>query len=161
MVSNDALKQMLLCPNDAPRPQVVIKLPCVMSDCCRRVPLALMLLNEQYHRNELNMFQWDFLEFFAYKGEQSTHQPPPSIEAFQRWFKLKCGYQVYNTLSGMDAFRFSHYDSVRRNSRAQHILDPTLMQYESGINEAAMQHGVNHFANAPTFSCGDGTRAQR
>ena len=127
----------------------------------RPVPLALMLLNEQYHENRLNKFQWDFLQFFAYKGEHRTFQPPPSIDALQRWLKLTCGYQVYSTLSGMDAFRFSVYDSVRRDSRNLRNTDPSLIKYVDGINEHALIQAAPHFSNAPTISCGDGTRVQR
>ena len=127
----------------------------------RQVPLALMVLNEQYHNGELNRFQWDFLEYFAYKGEQKTHPPPPSIDAFQRWIRIKCGYQVYSTISGPDALRLSTYDAVRKNSRKHKSRDPSLIAYEAGVNQHAINQSVAHFHDAPTISVGDGTRTSR
>jgi hypothetical protein len=88
-------------------------------------------------------------------------QPPPSTEAFQRWLRRKCGYQVYETLSGPDSLRLSVYDSVRRNSRHLRRTDPSLVDYEDGINEHAMEAAVKHFKDAPLISPGDGTRVSR
>ena len=132
-----------------------------MRHLSRCIPLALILLSEQYHDGLLNRFQWEFIEYFAYKGEEKNYKPTPTIDAFQRWLRIRCGYQVYQTLCGWDCLRLSSYDACRRNSRTQHRDSDSLVVMEDGINGPALDVSAAHFAQSPVITVGDGTRVQR
>jgi hypothetical protein len=46
-----------------------------MIACCRLIPKAILLLNDQYHDNAFSLIQWQMIEYFAHKGINQRLQP--------------------------------------------------------------------------------------
>jgi hypothetical protein len=47
-----------------------------MIACCRLIPEAILILNDQYHDNAFSLIQWQMIEYFAHKGINQRLKPP-------------------------------------------------------------------------------------
>ena len=122
----------------------------------------IVALNEQFQNDDFNEFQLAFMCNFIGRGINPQYRTNAPMRHFETALKIRLGPQDYGTISGQDALRLSHFDTVRGHRRDDKADGKLLPKYHQGMNEGILRDFAEPwFRGQLVDTAGDGTRTSR